>query len=130
MITTLLQDGLSENQPKKFDIQQLLILKYSNKNLYTLQIKQTETETIQTRKWENTLGKQNLDWKSIFKLSFETTIDNKLRNFNYKYLMGIVRTYKELFKFSLTNSTLCDLCGQSLEDKIHLFWECEYTQNF
>ena len=57
MITTLHQDGLSENQPKKFDIQQLLNSKYSNKNLYTLHIKQTETEIIQTRKWENTLGK-------------------------------------------------------------------------
>ena len=103
--------------------------RYTNENRYTLKIKHKDTEIIQTNQWENTLGKQNLDWKSIFKLSFETTIDNKLRNCNHKYLMGIVRTNKELFKFSLTNSTLCDFCGQSLEDKKHLFWECEYTQN-
>ena len=44
--------------------------------------------------------------------------------------MGIVITNNILFKFSLTNSTLCDFCGQSLEDKKHLFRECEQTQHF
>ena len=49
IITTLLQDGISDNQPKKFGIQQL-DTKYTNKNLYTLQIKQTETDITQTNK--------------------------------------------------------------------------------
>ena len=31
--------------------------------------------------------------------------------------MGIVRTNKKLFKFSLTKSSICDFCGQSLDDK-------------
>ena len=42
--------------------------------------------------------------------------------------MGIVRTNKELFKFSLVNSTLCDFCGQATESIKHLFWECHHSQ--
>ena len=35
---------------------------------------------------------------------------------------------KELFKFSMVNSTLCDFCGHTSENICHLFWECEHTQ--
>ena len=42
--------------------------------------------------------------------------------------MRIVRTNKELFKYNIVSSTLCDFCGQYPESVRHVFWECEYAQ--
>ena len=42
--------------------------------------------------------------------------------------MRIVRTNKDLFKFKLVNSTLCDFCYQHNETTYHLFWECSHVQ--
>jgi len=102
----------------------------ANKYLYDSQIKSKKTEIKQQQSWEHRLNKRDIEWEPIYKLTFETTEDNKLRDFNYKYLMGIVRTNKELFKFSLVTSTLCDFCGLVPENTRHLFWECQHVQTF
>ena len=62
--------------------------------------------------------------------SFYCTIDQKLRNFQYKYLMQIVRTNDFLLKCKLVQSNICDFCNMHVETVQHLFWECMYTQNF
>ena len=98
------------------------------KFLYTYQIKSNDEPITQTKKWENIFGNEHILWKSVFKLPYDITVNNKLRNFNYKYIMRIVRTNKELFKFKLVNSSLCDFCFQSNETALHLFWECTYAQ--
>ena len=96
--------------------------------LYTYQIKLTNTSIAQTEKWKTSLESQNIPWKRIFKLPYEITVNNKLRNFHYKYIMRIVRTNKELYRFALVNSTICDFCCQNTETIHHLFWECIYSQ--
>ena len=111
-------------------LEKVLATKRINKMLYDIQINHTEVEIKQKEKWESILENHDIEWKSIFRLSFETTVDNKLRNFNYKYLMGIVRTNKELFRFAIVNSTLCDFCGRIVDNVKHLFWDCEHTQAF
>ena len=116
--------------PIKSKVEKLLNSSKTNKYLYDIQINNTKPEIKQKQKWEYLLNNKDIEWKPIYRLSFETTVDNKLRNFNYKYLMGIVRTNKELFKFSLVNSTLCDFCGQVPENIRHLFWECQHVQTF
>ena len=115
----------------KSQVTKLLNANKTNKFLYDIQIKKTCTDIKQKQKWETMLNTESdIDWKACYTLSFETTVDNKLRNFNYKFLMGIVRTNKDLFKFKLVNSSLCDFCGQSPEDIYHLFWGCHYSQIF
>ena len=109
-------------------LNKILTCQKPTKLLYTYQIKLNEVEMKQTRKWETILEDRNIPWNKIFQLTLDTTVDNKLRNFNYKYIMRIVRTNKELFKFSLVNSTLCDFCSQTTETTYHLFWECSHTQ--
>jgi len=39
-----------------------------------------------TIKWEDHLKNQQLYWPNIFKASLNTTVDTKLREFQYKYL--------------------------------------------
>ena len=52
----------------------------------------------------------------------------KLRNFQYKYLMRIVRNNKNLFKCKLAPTVLCDFCAMQEETNAHLFWEWSYVQ--
>ena len=51
-----------------------------------------------------------LDWGKIYLLPFKTTLDTKLREFQYKILNRILYTNKMLFKFKKVVSPLCDLC--------------------
>ena len=62
-------------------------------------------------------------------MSINCTVDVKLRNFNYKYLMRIVPNNKYLFKCKLAPSVLCDFCARHEETNAHLFWECWYVQD-
>ena len=63
-------------------------------------------------------------------MSFNCTVDVKLRNFNNKYLMRIVPNHKYLFKCRLAPSVLCDFCSRNEETNVHLFWQCWYVQDF
>ena len=59
-----------------------------------------------------------------------STIDSKLRNFQYKYLMRLVTTNKLLLKYKLKMSNLCEFCNMHVETLKHLFWECIHTQHY
>ena len=58
------------------------------------------------------------------------TIDMKLRNFQYKYLMRIVPNNKNLFKCKLSPTVLCHFCAMQEETNAHLFWESFYVQEY
>ena len=63
-------------------------------------------------------------------MSYKTTIDITLRNFQFKYINRIIATNKYLFKCKLQcmQLNLCDFCGENIETIEHLFWECKYIQ--
>ena len=79
-------------------------------------------------KWEETFN--NLNWKLIHQIPFKSTIDTKLRCFQYKCLMRILPTNVFLFKCNIVNSSLCDFCDRYPETFEHLFWECHYVRSF
>jgi len=74
------------------------------------------------------ISSDEFNWKEIFLMSYKTTIDITLRNFQFKYINRIIATNKYLFKCKLCNSNLCDFCGENIETIEHLFWECKYIQ--
>ena len=57
-------------------------------------------------------------------LSFKTTLDTKLREFQYKILIRILYTNNILFKFKKVNYPLCDFCEKELETMEYLFFHC------
>ena len=61
-----------------------------------------------------------LDWEKICLLPYETTLDTKLREFQYKILNRILYTNDMLFKFKKVESPLCDFCGNEMETLEHL----------
>ena len=95
---------------------------------------QTKSEPLQEikseHKWNIVFEDENLNWNQIYTMSLKCTIDQKLRNFQYKFLMQIVRTNDFLLKCNLVQSNLCDFCNMNIETVKHLFWECVFTQHF
>ena len=71
-----------------------------------------------------------LDWGKIYLLPFKTTLDTKLREFQYKILNRILYTNKMLFKFKKVVSPLCDFCEKELETIEHLFFHCTKVSTF
>ena len=71
-----------------------------------------------------------LEWEKIYLLPFKTTLDSKLREFQYKILNRILYTNKMLFKFKKVDSPLCDFCEKELETIEHLFFHCTKVCTF
>ena len=112
-------------------IHKILSAKKATKILYGHQLKnESRPEVKAEKKWEQSLENSNIEWNKVYTISFYCTIDQKLRNFQYKYLMQIVRTNDFLLKCKLVQSNICDFCNMHVETVQHLFWECMYAQNF
>ena len=58
------------------------------------------------------------------------TIVNKLRSFQFKYLHRILFFNDKLYRWKLTNSTLCDFCSEELDSIEHRYFYCRITQAF
>ena len=109
----------------------MLKTKETNKFLYKLLTKNDVENNISSKeKWSTYFQNNNLPWDIIYNNIYTSTIDIKLRNFQYKYLFRIIPTNKRLFKQNIANSNLCDFCSMCIESTHHLFWECNHVQVF
>ena len=128
-----LKDENYNNVPKEASKALHIVTKQKgsiNKSLYDLQLRYETLTTIKSKeKWAKEFPNQELKWPQIYLMSFNCTIDVKLRNFNYKYLMRIIPNNKYLFKCKLAPSVLCDFCSMQEETNAHLFWQCWYVQD-
>ena len=90
-------------------------------------IKEFPTKAME--KWTTSLSlPDDIQWKNLFKIAFQCTIENKLRNFQYKFIHRITYTNDRLCQWGLVESTLCDFCNSNIDTIIHRFWMCEHSQ--
>ena len=66
-----------------------------------------------------------MNWSQFYQMNFSCTVDVKLKNFNYKYLMRIIPNNKYLVKCKLVPYVLCEFCSM----QVYLFWQCWYIQD-
>ena len=69
-----------------------------------------------------------LQWKHIYTLPHITTIDSKLRCFQYKILHNTLYLNQKLFLFCKHDTPLCSFCNLEDETVIHLFVHCSKTK--
>lgn len=81
-------------------------------------------------KWETIISNSTFNWTTIYSNTFTSTIDTKLRNFQFKFLHRAIPTNKLLMKQHIVNCNLCDFCSMYTESIEHLFWECLPIQTF
>ena len=113
---------ISNNLVSIFDV--------SSKQIYRffLEKKQT-TPTAKVRlaaKYPNI----DIDWKGVYSLAFRTTLESKLREFQFKILNRIVFTNEKLFRFGMADSPTCAFCQTEVESLEHLLFSCKVSSKF
>ena len=68
-------------------------------------------------------------WKQIFNTIYQTTADNKLREFGFKFLHRILVTNRELKRFKIRNDDICAQC-KNFDSLEHTFLECPINVKF
>ena len=112
---------------KKVNFQNL-----KSKSLYDSFVSKISSIPTAQRKYNEAFSTHTfqLDWEKIYLLPFKTTLDTKLREFQYKILNRILYTNKMLFKFKKVDSPFCDFCEKELETIEHLFFHCTKVSMF
>ena len=74
--------------------------------------------------FENLLESSDFNWKKIYFLIRNTTLDAKAHMFQYKVLRNTLYINKILFKFGKGFSPQCSFCKLHEETLIHLCYDC------
>ena len=76
-------------------------------------------------KFKEEYSSLSVDWKEIYSLAFNVTLDTNLRAFQYKVLNRIIFTNDKLFKFKHVDSPSCTFCKTNEESLEHLLFFCK-----
>ena len=71
-----------------------------------------------------------IDWEKVYSLPFGSSMESKLREFQYKILNCIVFKNEKLFRFGITQSSLCTFCQKEDESIEHLLFSCKESCEF
>ena len=73
---------------------------------------------------------ETLDWRSIYLIPFKSTLNQRLRYFQFRISHRIIGVNKLLFAMGLSQTESCSLCSGARETISHIFWECPTTKRF
>ena len=108
------------------------ILDASSKHIYRsfLAKKQTTPTAKDREKLSAKYHRLTIDWKRVYLLSFRTTLETKLREFQFKILNRIVFTNEKRFRFGMAEPDKC-VCRQTEVESIeHLLFSCKISSVF
>ena len=69
------------------------------------------------------------DWENIYKLPFLSTIESKLRSFQFKINHNIYYTNEKLKQVRKADTDLCSFCNEEKETLLHLFVDCRHIKD-
>ena len=99
------------------------------KHYHKILNKNPTVEPTGIKTWKVNFADTHKEWKNKFSFVYQSTRDNKLRQFSFRLLHRIIVTKKELHKFRLTDDATCTFCPNS--DSIeHTFLDCSETKSF
>ena len=106
------------------------ILDTSSKQIYQLFLQ--KKQILPTAKQKLTNKNQNIaiNWQKVYSLAFQTTLESKIREFQYKILNCIVFTNKKLSHIGLLNTLSCTFCQEVEESVEHLLFSCKMSSDF
>ena len=91
----------------------------TSKSAYTKLLKSITNLPTSQKSLANSLQLDNVDWRKIYLLPRQTTIESSLQSFQYKILANTLYLNERLFKFGIAESPLCSQCTQEKESIIH-----------
>lgn len=112
------------------DSKSIDLYKIKSKEFYWLFVNKLYTSPpAGPTRWTKSINPVNSTWKEIFILGRRSCKENKLREFNFKFIYRIIVTRKELFRFKIKDDGNCINCGEA--DSIdHSFINCRFTLSF
>jgi hypothetical protein len=101
------------------------------KYVYSKLTKTCSTLNRNEEKWnERGLNIEKNDWNKYYQLPYITTIESKLRSFQYHILKRSLVTNTFLHMCNIIEDNKCDFCKEEPETLEHLFFECRVTKKF
>ena len=132
--------GKKREQTKIITIQEAASGSKLNRVVYSLLLKNIATVPQKSQlKWawdleawqKNEIHKiDNIDWKTVYSISFSCTSSTSLRTFHFKYLLRRIPTNTFLMKYKISPIEKCTFCKSEPETTIHLFFQCSYVNVF
>ena len=98
--------------------------KLTSKEFYLILVEANTVKPTAQDYFENLFETSQFNWKKIYFLIRNTTLDTKARMFQYKVLHNILYANKMLFKFGKVTSPRCSFCKLHDETIMHLFYDC------
>ena len=68
------------------------------------------------------------EYISLFRYIYTITNVTKLRDFQYRLLLGKIFTNDTLYKWKILDALECNLCGEEVQSNEHLFIDCKYSK--
>ena len=94
---------------------------------YKILNKNPTIEPTGIKTWKVNFADTYTEWKNKFSFIYQSTSDNKLRQFSFRLLHRILVTKKELLKFRLTDDAIFCPNSDSIE---HTFLDCSKIKSF
>jgi len=76
------------------------------------------------------LDEPDIEWSSVYSRIRKSTIDTRLRAFQFKIINNCLFLNKKLYDFKIVDSPKCTFCLNQNESTGHFFVECNETNNF
>ena len=119
------------NEKTLFDIVlQNMNIKSKSKFFYSMILNHSTVKLKVEDKWKEISSKnQQENWKAIWKFNLKIIKENKIAEFNFKFLHDLIPHRFNLFRWKLTNNPLCEIDNE-LHDTVHLFLNCKQSNLF
>ena len=102
----------------------------SSKQIYCpFQAKKQGLPTAQ-KKLSDKYPDSAIDWEKVYSLPFSSSMESKLREFQYKVLHCIIFTNEKLYRFGIMQSPLCTFCQREDKSIEHLLFSCKESSEF
>ena len=105
----------------------------SAKKLISASLKRKASTPLKSQgKWlaEDSIRNKTVNWESTYSLSFWSTKETKLTEFQFKLLHRRIATNDFLYKIGIKQSDSCTFCGEATENLVHLLWSFKYSNTF
>ena len=101
--------------------------KLNSNELYKIQIIINYKKPTSQSYFEKIFKNSNLDWKTIYLLPRIATVDTTIRVFQYKLLNNVLFLNKMLYRFRISQDSLCSFHNLEEETPMHIFYSCIHT---
>ena len=85
-------------------------------------------DTLLPRFIRNWFACDSNEYVKFLKHIYKCTAETKLRNFQYRLLIGKIYTNDTLFLWKIVQDSKCDFCNESPQTVKHLLWECLHSK--